>query len=108
MDPYLGVNLLRYNKYLDLNKNVDASNVYKYLKNFYKKSYFVSINKFNKPIGTTEVMNTNECLISVCKGKNKNKIIILSAIDNLIKGGSGQAVQNMNKIYGFHYMKGFK
>ena len=94
--------------YLNLNKNVNASNVYKYLKNYYKKNYFVSINKFNKPIGTTEVMNTNKCLISVCKGKNKNKIIILSAIDNLIKGGSGQAVQNMNKIYGFHYMKGFK
>ncbi len=36
------------------------------------------------------------CIISVCKSKNKNKLIILSAIDNLIKGGSGQAVQNMN------------
>ena len=35
-------------------------------------------------------------MISVCKTKYKNKIIILSAIDNLIKGGAGQAIQNMN------------
>ena len=41
-------------------------------------------------------MNTNYCKISVCKDIKKNKIIIVSALDNLIKGGSGQAVQNMN------------
>ena len=41
-------------------------------------------------------MNTNYCNISVCKGREKNKIIIISTIDNLIKGASGQAVQNMN------------
>ena len=73
-----------------------------------KKSNFININKFNKPIGTTNVINTNKCLISVCKGKNNNKIIILSAIDNLIRGGSGQAVQNMNIMYGFEDWKGFK
>ena len=47
------------------------------------------------------VLNTNNCEISVCKTRNKNKIIILSSIDNLIKGASGQAVQNMNLIYDF-------
>ena len=41
-------------------------------------------------------MNTNYCNISVCKSIKKNKIIIISTIDNLIKGASGQAVQNMN------------
>ena len=35
----------------------------------------------------------------VCKTKYKNKYIILSAIDNLIKGGSGQGVQNMNILF---------
>ena len=52
--------------------------------------------EINTPINTGEVINTNFCDISVCKTKYKNKFIILSAIDNLIKGGSGQAVQNMN------------
>jgi len=37
----------------------------------------------------------------VCKTKYKNKIIILSAIDNLIKGGAGQAVQNLNLKFNF-------
>ena len=41
-------------------------------------------------------MNTNYCKISVCQNRKKNKVIIISAIDNLIKGASGQAVQNMN------------
>ena len=44
-------------------------------------------------------MNTNYCNISVCKNRKENKIIIISAIDNLIKGASGQAVQNMNAAF---------
>jgi len=52
--------------------------------------------KFNKSIGTGNVINTNFCEIAVCKSSKKNKIIIISTIDNLIKGASGQAVQNMN------------
>ena len=55
----------------------------------------------NTPIGTGEVMNTNYCNISVCKNRKDNKIIIISAIDNLIKGASGQAVQNMNVAFKF-------
>ena len=57
-------------------------------------------------ISTNDVINTNYCFISVCKTKYKNKIIILSAIDNLIKGGAGQAVQNMNIKFGFNQNKG--
>ena len=57
------------------------------------------IAKFNSPIGTGEVMGTNKCQISICKNRNKNKVIIISAIDNLIKGASGQAVQNMNVAF---------
>ena len=44
-------------------------------------------------------MNTNYCKISVCEDRKKDRVIILSAIDNLIKGGSGQAVQNMNALF---------
>ena len=52
-------------------------------------------------VSTNDVINSNYCFISVCKTKYKNKIIILSAIDNLIKGGAGQAVQNMNLKFDF-------
>ncbi len=62
-------------------------------------NFFIKIAKYNTPIGTGEIMNTNFCKISVCDGIKKNRVIIISAIDNLIKGGSGQAVQNMNVAF---------
>ena len=93
--------------YVDLPNNVTAKNVHSCLHKFYKKSYFVNIMKFNKTIGTGDVMNTNNCNISVCKTTKKNKIIILSTIDNLLKGGSGQAVQNMNILFGIKENTGF-
>ena len=82
--------------YLETLGNNNALKIYKFLKNYHKKNFFVKVAKFNTPIGTGEVMNTNFCNISVCNNREKNKIIIISAIDNLIKGASGQAVQNMN------------
>ena len=87
--------------YLDLNKNVNQSKVINLLSKFYKKEKFVKISKSNTLISTNDVINTNNCLISVCKSKFKNKIIILSAIDNLIKGGAGQAVQSLNNRFNF-------
>ena len=72
-----------------------------YLKKYHQKNHFIKIAKFNTPIGTGNVMNTNYCSISICKSNQKSKVIIISAIDNLIKGGSGQAVQNMNVAFNF-------
>ena len=86
---------------VDLKKNIDAKKIPRSLSKFYKKIKFVKIKKINSLLSTNEVINTNNCLISICNSKNKNKLIILSAIDNLIKGGGGQAVQSMNIYYGF-------
>jgi len=85
--------------YLDLEKNVSQKKVIKLLSNFYKREKFVKILKSNTLISTNDVINTNNCHISICKSKFKNKVIILSAIDNLIKGGAGQAVQSLNIKY---------
>ncbi len=87
--------------YLDLNKNVNQSKVISLLSKFYKKEKFIKISKADTLISTNDVINTNNCLISVCKSKFKNKIIILSAIDNLIKGGAGQAVQSLNNKFNY-------
>ena len=86
--------------YLETKGKINARKIYNFLKNYHKRNYFVKISKFNYPIGTGEVMNTNFCNISVCKDRKKNKVIIVSAIDNLVKGASGQAVQNMNVAFG--------
>ena len=79
-----------------------------FLKHYHRNNIFVKLDKFNKPIGTGDVMNTNLCKISVCEVRKKNCIIIFSAIDNLMKGAAGQAVQNMNVIYGFKEGEGLK
>jgi len=85
--------------YLETKGENNAKKIYTFLKKYHKNNFFVKIAKFNSPIGTGDVMNTNYCKISVCKDRKKNKVIIISAIDNLIKGGSGQAVQNMNVAF---------
>ena len=85
--------------YIETKNGKGAKNIYNFLKKYHKNNIFVKISKFNTPIGTGDVMNTNLCQVSVCTNRKKNKVIIISAIDNLIKGGSGQAVQNMNILF---------
>ena len=94
--------------YVDLNKGATIKKLEKKLNNAYIKSRFVKILKTDSTISTNDVINTNNCYISICKTKYKNKIIILSAIDNLIKGGAGQAIQNMNLKFRFPLSKGLQ
>ncbi len=94
--------------YADLEKKSNIDKVIKCLKKNYKKSYFVKIMKKDKMLSTNDVINTNLCKISVCKSKNDKQIIILSVIDNLIKGGAGQAVQSFNLLFNFKEYEGLK
>ncbi len=94
--------------YVKTKKKNSANNLRNELIKFYKKDKFIKILKLNTPIGSGNVLNNNNCEISVCETKFKNKIIILSAIDNLVKGASGQAVQNMNLLYEFSENLGLK
>jgi len=92
--------------YLETRGNNNAKKIFKALKKYHKNNFFVKIARFNTPIGTGEVVNTNFCQISVCESRSRNKVIIICAIDNLIKGGSGQAVQNMNVAFKFNETMG--
>jgi N-acetyl-gamma-glutamyl-phosphate reductase len=92
--------------YLDLNKGVNIKKLEKALNDEYSKSKFVKILKQKTSISTNDVINTNNCYISICKTKYKNRVIILSVIDNLVKGGAGQAIQNMNLKFNFPETKG--
>ena len=94
--------------YVDLNSNTNQEKIIKNLVKFYKKDKFIKILSKNRLISTNDVINSNYCYISICKTKNKNKVIILSAIDNLIKGGAGQAVQNLNIKFNFPISTGLK
>jgi N-acetyl-gamma-glutamyl-phosphate reductase len=66
-------------------------------KEFYKDADFTIIS--DKEIHLKQVVNTNKCLIHL--HKHENKLLITSVIDNLLKGASGQAVQNMNLMFEF-------
>lgn len=92
--------------YIELNKNIHATKIINSLKKYYKNEKFIKVMNINNLLSTNDVINTNNCYISVCKTKFDNKIIILSAIDNLIKGGAGQAVQNLNIKYNFNKFNG--
>ena len=70
------------------------------LLNFYKNSEFIRFYK-KKLINTNEVINTNYCNISINENRLPNSFIISSSIDNLLKGASGQAVQNFNIRFDF-------
>ncbi len=92
--------------YLNIKNGTSIKKISLELKNFYKNDKFIKILPENSLISTNDVINTNYCYVSVCKTMDKNKIIILSAIDNLIKGGAGQAVQNLNYYFGYNLKKG--
>ena len=94
--------------YVDLETGVTQSKLIKGLSSFFKNNDFIKILKPNSLISTNDVINTNSCYISVCKTKYRNKIIILSAIDNLIKGGAGQAIQNLNIKFNFPIKAGLQ
>ena len=94
--------------YFNVNKGKNINLIINSLKKFYKNHMFVKIVKKNSLISTNDVINSNKCLISVCESRSKNQLIILSAIDNLIKGGGGQAIQNFNLLFNFKKNMGLK
>jgi N-acetyl-gamma-glutamyl-phosphate reductase len=94
--------------YVDIKKNITAKILRNELCDFYSNNKFIKILKLNSQIGSGNVLNTNNCEISICNTRIKNKIIIISALDNLIKGAAGQAIQNMNLLYEFPESSGLK
>jgi len=60
----------------------------------------------NKDIDLKQIVNTNKCFLQV--KKYDNKIFIMSIMDNLLKGASGQAVQNMNLLFGLDERTGLR
>lgn len=80
---------------LDTNESLET--LYHLYTSYYASHPFVHISKM--PIDLKQVVNTNKCFIQL--EQQGNKIAIHSVIDNLLKGAVGQAVQNMNLLFGF-------
>ncbi|MDD4202252.1 MAG: N-acetyl-gamma-glutamyl-phosphate reductase [Candidatus Omnitrophica bacterium] len=90
--------------YVTLTKDLSQDEIITLYKDYYSGKPFVRIYPNGKYPQIKDVVNTNFCDIGLkVKG---NILTIVSAIDNLVKGAAGQAVQNMNIIYGFDQKKG--
>lgn len=77
--------------------DLELSDIETLYRKFYEDAPFVKVSE--KAIDLKQVINTNRCVIHI--EKNNNVVVIHSAIDNLLKGASGQAVQNMNIAMGW-------
>jgi N-acetyl-gamma-glutamyl-phosphate reductase len=82
------------NVYLDYDGTQEEADAI--FEEYYLEHPFCTISK--SPIDLKQVINTNKCLLEI--QKHGNKLLITSIIDNLVKGASGQAVQNMNIAFG--------
>ncbi len=87
-----------------LNYNGSIEDAVKLYEEFYKDHPFAIVTDKNPDL--KQVVNTNKCIVHL--EKHGNKLLILSCIDNLLKGASGQAVQNMNLIFGLDETEGLK
>ena len=83
--------------YARLTKNTDLQALFE---NRYAKEYFVDVMPAGTHPETRSVRGANFCRIAVHRPQGGDTVVVLSVIDNLVKGASGQAVQNMNIMFG--------
>ena len=79
----------------------DPKKIYECLKKNYNKEKFVLVHPLNNLPKISDVSGSNLCRIGIMGNRRNQYVTIISVIDNLLKGASGQAVQNMNNIFGF-------
>ena len=86
--------------FLETTEKLEQGDVLAIYRDFYKGETFVRIIEDPSLIDLQGVRDTNLCDISFFTDPDSNKVMIFSATDNMIKGASGQAVQNMNLLFG--------
>ncbi len=86
--------------------NYTAQAIHNALADFYKNENFIIVLPVGEIPGTHHVRGSNFCHIGVVKDNNSKRCILFSVIDNLVKGSSGQALQNANICFGFEETTG--
>lgn len=87
-----------------LNKNMDSNQIKTIYEEYYKNEPFVKI--VDKIPDLHDVQNNNYCYLGGFEVDENKQLVVVSVIDNLLKGASGQAVQNMNLMLGFDEKEG--
>ena len=85
---------------------VNLEEIHKLYVDCYKDEPFVNILPLGETASIKNVRLTNDCFISLHLNHRQDQIIVVSTIDNMIKGAAGQAIQNMNIILGFNETDG--
>lgn len=94
--------------YVRLKKKIPDKGALNLYNIFYRQEPFVKVLTQGRFPQTKDVVNTNFCELGMKMDSKKNTLIIVAAIDNLLKGASGQAIQNMNIMYNFKEREGLK
>jgi len=87
--------------YATLSASLSEQEVFDLYKSFYQRDMFVRLCPLGTFPSTHQVKGSNYCDIGLTVDTRNKRLITISAIDNLLKGGSGQAMQNMNIMMGF-------
>lgn len=82
------------------NASMDAQALYEAYAEFYKGSSFVRVQPANQPASNNDVRGSNFCVLWVNADPRTGQMIVVSHIDNLMKGQAGSALQNMNVMFG--------
>jgi len=94
--------------YALLKQPLTTDNFLQIYKDFYKKEPFIDILDKGQFPQIKEVTNSNRCRLGLMVDKEKRRLLIISAVDNLVKGAAGQAVQNMNIMCGYDEKMGLE
>ena len=94
--------------YAKYKKGVTKEQIRQAYENTYKDEYFVRVLDEGVCPETKWIEGSNFVDVNFKIDKRTNRIIMMGAIDNLVKGAAGQAVQNMNLLFGFEENEGLK
>lgn len=94
--------------YINLNKPCTTEELVTLYKDYYKNEFFVRVKDAGKLPETKHVAGSNFVDIGVVADERLQRAVVVSTIDNIVKGAAGQAVQNMNLMFGLEETTGLK
>ncbi|MDW8290354.1 MAG: N-acetyl-gamma-glutamyl-phosphate reductase [Armatimonadota bacterium] len=94
--------------YAQLLRPLSAQDLTRYYRQFYQDKTFVVVREPGDFPATKHVAGTNYCHLSLTVDERRGRLVVVSVIDNLVKGAAGQAVQNMNLMFGLVESRGLE
>ena len=96
------------NIYISQSKGITFEEIHSCLVNFFKSENFIKVLPLNSIPMTRDIVDTNNLIIGLKKGYKDDMFCIVSALDNLLKGAAGQAMQNFNIMNGYNESLGIE